>query len=425
MKVLVIGSGGREHALVWKIAQSPLVTKIYAAEGNGGTIREGAENVAISASDIEGLVRFAKEKNIDLVVPGPELPLTLGIVDALRAEGIYAFGPDRYCAQLEGSKSFAKAIMQKAGVPTARMTLVHDFDEGNHILAQSSFPLVLKADGLAAGKGVVICQNEDEARENLAAMLQKRVFGDAGANVLIEEYLEGEEVSLLALCDGKNAYPFPSAQDHKRAFDGDKGLNTGGMGAYSPAPILPDENLEVLCDKTIRPVLDVMAREQHPFVGVLYAGLMMTKSGPRVLEYNVRFGDPECQPLMMRLESDLVPCMLACIHGEMRRELLSIGSEKALGIVLAREGYPGSYSKGGEITGIEDAEKNPYVKVFHSGTKAEDGKIIATGGRVLCVTSRGESVRECQERGYEALSKIRLSQSFYRHDIGAKALKLK
>ena len=422
MKILVIGSGGREHALVWKLAQSSRVSRVYVAPGNGGTESEGAENIPIQADDIEGLVHFAKENAVDLVVPGPELPLTMGITDAMKQAGIACFGPDSYCAQLEGSKAFAKEIMGRSNVPTAAMTLVTDLERGRAVLQTAQYPVVVKADGLAQGKGVVICQNREEAELQLQSMLQDQVFGDAGSRVLIEEYLTGEEVSLLCLCDGKKAWPLPSAQDHKRAFDGDKGANTGGMGAYSPAPVLPEQDLDRVCQTCVQPILDCMRADGHPFVGILYAGLMITKDGPKVLEYNVRFGDPECQPLLMRLESDLVDCMLGCLNGSLNDTAIRISPKTALGIVIAKEGYPGSYTKGSGIFGIPDAEALPDVKVFHSGTKKAGAALVSNGGRILCVTCLGDSVQACQNTGYEAVKKISIEKSFYRHDIGAKAI---
>ena len=313
MRVLIIGSGGREHALSWKVARSGKAEKIYCAPGNGGTAQEG-ENIPLKDSDVAGLVSFAKGNVIDFVIPGPELPLTLGVVDAMTQAGIRCFGPSQWCAQLEGSKAFAKDIMQKAGVPTAACGVFTELEAAKSFVEEKGAPIVIKADGLAAGKGVVVAQTKEEALEALDQIMGG-VFGAAGSRVVIEEFLVGEEVSLLAFCDGKTALPLPSAQDHKAVFDGDTGPNTGGMGAYSPAPIVPDAELEKMADIAIRPILAEMARQGHPFTGILYAGLMMTKDGPKVLEYNVRFGDPECEPLLMRLESDLLEIMDACIDG--------------------------------------------------------------------------------------------------------------
>ncbi|MBQ7584824.1 MAG: phosphoribosylamine--glycine ligase [Desulfovibrionaceae bacterium] len=422
MRVLIIGSGGREHALTYKLLQSPLVKKVYVAPGNGGTLADGAENVPIKANAIEELVAFAKDQKIDLVVPGPELPLTLGLTDACKAAHIKCFGPDKYAANLEGSKAFAKEIMAEAKVPTAKAKVVEDLKSAEDFLQQSSYPLVVKADGLAQGKGVVICENFSQALSTVKGMLSEEAFGAAGRKVLLEEFLEGEEASLLAFCDGQNCYPLPSSQDHKRAFDGDQGPNTGGMGAYSPAPILPDEDLEKVCDLTLRPVLKVLAKRGHPFVGVLYAGLMLTKTGPKVLEYDVRFGDPECQPLLLRLKSDLAPIMLSAIEGNLAKASLEFTSEAALGVVIAKEGYPASYAKGALISGIERAEKLPLVKVFHSGTELKNGQLLSTGGRILCVTCLGKDLSACQKTAYSAVQEIKIQESFYRKDIGAKGL---
>ena len=405
MRVLIIGSGGREHALSWKVARSGKAEKIYCAPGNGGTAQEG-ENIPLKDSDVAGLVSFAKGNVIDFVIPGPELPLTLGVVDAMTQAGIRCFGPSQWCAQLEGSKAFAKDIMQKAGVPTA----------------EKGAPIVIKADGLAAGKGVVVAQTKEEALEALDQIMGG-VFGAAGSRVVIEEFLVGEEVSLLAFCDGKTALPLPSAQDHKAVFDGDTGPNTGGMGAYSPAPIVPDAELEKMADIAIRPILAEMARQGHPFTGILYAGLMMTKDGPKVLEYNVRFGDPECEPLLMRLESDLLEIMDACIDGRLDEVKLSIRPESALGVVIAAEGYPGSYPKGMEIKGIDAVDALPDTKVFQAGTKREGSRTLSSGGRVLCVTALGKGLAEAQKRAYEAVAKIDMEKSQHRSDIGAKGLR--
>ncbi|MCR4667130.1 MAG: phosphoribosylamine--glycine ligase [Desulfovibrio sp.] len=422
MQILVLGSGGREHALVWKLAAHPDTT-VFVAPGNGGTELEGAKQVDIRADDVPGIVSFAKKNRIDLVVPGPELPLTLGVTDALKKAGIACFGPDSYAAKLEGSKSFAKEIMQRAKVPTAACRIVQNLDEARSWVKKMGAPLVVKADGLAAGKGVVVARTEDEALKAVSIMLGDHAFGDAGSTVLLEECLVGEEVSLLCFCDGKNAVPLPSAQDHKAAYDGDSGPNTGGMGAYSPAPVLPESAVKATVEATVLPVLRVLAEDGHPFVGVLYAGLMMTSDGPKVLEYNVRFGDPECQPLLMRLESDLAEVMQACIDGRLNATLVRSTEKTALGVVIAKEGYPGSYEKGALIRGIEKAEEDPSIKVFHSGTKrAADGTLLSTGGRILCVTALADSLALAQEKAYAACGKIEIDGSFYRKDIGDKGL---
>lgn len=417
MRILVIGSGGREHALAWKLSQSPAVEKIFVAPGNGGTY---AHNVNIDVSDLNGLRDFCKKENIDLVVPGPELPLTLGIADVMAEAAIPCFGPDKFCAQMEGSKNFAKQVMAKAGVPTARSAAFQDAAKAREYVKSAPGPVVVKADGLAAGKGVIVAENSLEALEAIDQMLEKRVFGDAGATVVIEEKLEGEEVSLLCFCDGKTALPLSSAQDHKAAFDDDKGPNTGGMGAYSPAPILPDDKLDQMADLVIRPVLKELAAMGHPFKGVLYAGLMMTGDGPKVLEYNARFGDPECQPLLMRLKSDLAEIMTACVEGRLDREKVEFDRKPALGVVLAAAGYPGPYEKGMPVNGLDNLPGD--VVVFHSGTKKTDAGIVSNGGRVLCVTARGDNLQDAQSHAYAALKEISMPGSRCRHDIGHKGI---
>ncbi|MCL1985772.1 MAG: phosphoribosylamine--glycine ligase [Betaproteobacteria bacterium] len=420
MRILVIGSGGREHALVWKFRQH-LENTVFAAPGNGGT--DGlAQNTRIAADAIPELVDFARREKIDLVVPGPELPLTLGITDAMNRAGIPCFGPDAYCARLEGSKSFAKEIMVEAGVPTAACATFTNLVAAKDYARKQGAPLVIKADGLAAGKGVVVAQSLEEALAALDEMMGKKIHGAAANTVLIEEYLTGEEVSFLCLCDGREALPLPSAQDHKAVFDGDTGPNTGGMGAYSPAPLLPDNQLERMADLVIRPVMKSMAGRGHPFTGVLYAGLMLTANGPKVLEYNVRFGDPECQPLMLRLESDLATLMLACIEGRIAREELVYTRATALGVVLCASGYPGSYPGGMEITGLDEAEKDTGVIVFHGGTVHKEGRLLSSGGRVLCVTALGSGLVAAQQNAYGALKKICMPNGFYRRDIGTKGI---
>ena len=421
MRVLIIGSGGREHALSWKIRQSGRVEKLYCAPGNGGTAAEG-ENIPLKDDDVEGLVAFAREQGIDMVIPGPELPLTLGVTDAMKRAGIRCFGPDKWCAQLEGSKSFAKDIMARAGVPTAACGVFETLEEARAFVREKGAPIVIKADGLAAGKGVVVAKSEAEAEEALNQIMGG-AFGTAGQRVVIEEFLEGEEVSLLAFCSGETALPLPSAQDHKAVFDGDTGPNTGGMGAYSPAPILPDTELEKMADIVIRPILRELATQGHPFTGILYAGLMITPTGPKVLEYNVRFGDPECQPLLMRLNTDLLDVMTACIDGRLEEVQLSIRPESALGVVIAAAGYPGSYPKGMLIEGLDRADMLPGTKVFQAGTRCEGEKTVSNGGRVLCVTALGSSLAEAQKHAYEAVAIVRMDKSQHRTDIGAKGLR--
>ena len=423
MRILVIGSGGREHALVWKLKQSSRVSEVFVAPGNGGTAREGAINVAVDAGDLDGLVELARKEKIDLVVPGPELPLTKGITDRMREAGIPCFGPDAYCARLEGRKAFAKDVMNRAGVPTAHSQVFTDPDKAKNAVVKLGAPLVVKADGLAAGKGVMVAMTTQEALDAVDDIMCKRAHGAAGAKLVIEEFLVGEEASFLCLCDGKTAVPLPSAQDHKAAYDGDQGPNTGGMGAYSPAPILPYNEAEAMADTVIRPILAALAKDGHPFVGVLYAGLMMTENGPKVLEYNTRFGDPECQPLLMRLEGDLVQIMLDCIEGKLRPESLTHTSQTALGVVVAAEGYPHAYPRGMVIEGLDEADALPGVKVFHSGTSMDGDKTLSSGGRVLCVTALGDTLADAQARAYEGVKAIRMDKSFHRSDIGQKGIR--
>ena len=422
MRILVIGSGGREHALTWKLKQSPLVDEIFVAPGNGGTF---AHNVNIADNDIEGLVSFVKEKNIDFVVPGPELPLTLGITDAMQAIGIPCFGPSKACAKLEGSKAFSKEAMIAANIPTAAYGTFQNEQEAFAFIDKHQAPLVVKADGLAAGKGVIIAQTIDEAKQAVTAMLSDKKFGDAGNTVVIEEFLIGEELSLLCFCDGENALALPSAQDHKAVGEGDTGLNTGGMGAYSPAPLAQDEELEKLADITVRPLLKEMAKRGTPFKGILYAGLMITAQGVKVLEYNVRFGDPECQPLLMRMKSDILPIMQACVNGTLKKDNihLELYPQSALGVVITAKGYPESYPKGMEITGLDEANALENTMVFQAGTKFDNGKTLSNGGRVLCVVALGDTLQKAKDKSYQAVNKIHMENSYYRRDIGDKGIK--
>ena len=422
MRILIIGSGGREHALAWKLKQCPAVTELFVAPGNGGTAGI-AVNVPIKDNDIPALVAFAREKAVDLVVPGPELPLTLGVVDAMKEAGIPCFGPVAASARLEGSKSFAKEVMQAAGVPTAAAGVFTSRADADAFAAEHGAPLVIKADGLAAGKGVIVAMTDEEVRAALDLMFDDLAFGEAAGTVLSEEFLRGEEVSLLCFCDGRTALPLPSAQDHKAVFDGDKGPNTGGMGAYSPAPVLPDERLDAMADIVTRPILAEMARRGTPFTGILYAGLMMTEDGPKVLEYNVRFGDPECQPLLMRLKNDLVDVITACLEGRLDTVKLDIEDRSALGVVLTSAGYPGSDPKGMPISGISSAEELDDVQVFQAGTRRDGERILSSGGRVLCVTALGKDLRDAQKRAYEGLDRLSMEHSQFRSDIGLKGLK--
>lgn len=427
MRVLVIGSGGREHALVWKLRHSPSVTEVVVAPGNGGMALEQGAGAPVrlrpvAADDVAGLVALAVEEQADLVVPGPELPLTLGIADALKAAGVACFGPDKYCAQLEGSKAFAKEVMRRGHVPTADCRVFTDAAAARAHIRERGAPLVVKADGLAAGKGVVVAHSVDEALAAVDSIMGDRAFGAAGDTLVVEDFLAGEEASFLCFCDGERAVPLPSAQDHKAALDGDLGPNTGGMGAYSPAPILPDSQAAAMADTVIRPILRVLREDGHPFVGVLYAGLMLTGQGPRVLEYNVRFGDPECQPLLMRLQGDLAAIMLACVEGRLDTVEVRYTAQTALGVVLAAQGYPGAYPRGMEITGLEAAGALPGVKVFHSGTSYADGVLRAQGGRVLCVTALGDDLAAAQANAYAALRVVRMDRAQFRTDIGMKGI---
>ncbi len=426
MRILIVGSGGREHALAWKISQNPQVTKIHIAPGNGGTAEVG-QNIALRDDDIPGLMAYIHENEIDFVIPGPELPLVLGLVDACKAEGIACFGPGKYAAQLEGSKAFAKAIMRESGVPTADFDIFTDPAEARDYVLKRGAPIVIKADGLAAGKGVVVAKAVDEALGALDDMMVKKIFGAAGETVIIEDVLQGEEVSFLCLCDGETVVPLPSAQDHKAAFDGDEGPNTGGMGAYSPAPALPEKRYAEMADLAIRPILRTLARRGHPFSGILYAGLMMTAHGPKVLEYNVRFGDPECQPLLMRLQGDLLEAMRACAAGQLHAVDLAYTPKSAICVVVAAKGYPGGYPTGMGITGIDAAEAAApgSIKVFQAGTRRDGKDVRSSGGRILGVTALGDTLGQARNLAYKAVDAIRMENCHFRTDIGQKALNRK
>lgn len=425
MRILVVGGGGREHALAWKISQSPVVTKLFIAPGNGGTALCG-ENIDIKDSDLPGLVKFAIDNKIDLVVPGPELPLVMGITDVMEKAGIPCFGPSAYAAQLEGDKTFAKNVMREAGVPTADFAVFEESTAAREYVKEKGLPLVIKANGLAAGKGVVVAKTEAEALTAIDEIMDQKIYGDAGKSIVIEEALIGEEASFLAFCTGEEVLPLPSSQDHKLAYDGDTGPNTGGMGAYSPAPILPDDQIPAIIDLVMRPVLKVLAKRGHPFTGILYAGLMMTKDGPKVLEFNTRFGDPECQPLLMRLDADLVPIMLSCAKGSLKGLELPLSPLTSICVVVAAKGYPGDYPKGMAIGGITEAEalaEPGHIKVFQAGTKDENGKSVSSGGRILGVTAMGTNLTEAQKLAYAAVNKIKMDNMHYRTDIGNKGLK--
>ena len=423
MKILVVGSGGREHSLCWAIAASPLCDKLWCAPGNAGIAQE-AECVAIAADDVDGLVDFAITESVDLVVVGPEQPLVMGLVDRLEEMGIKAFGPRAAAAELEGSKGYMKDICAKYDIPTAAYGRFTDIEKAKAFIRENGAPIVVKADGLAAGKGVTVARTLDEALNAAEDALVEGQFGAAGAEIVIEEFMEGEEISVFALCDGKTALPLASAQDHKAAWDGDKGPNTGGMGAYSPAPAMTDELMAEVMKTIIQPTIDGMAREGRPYKGVLFAGLMLTADGVKLLEHNVRFGDPECQVLMMRLRSDLVGALMATVDGVLDRFNLRWYEDAALTVVMAADGYPGAYEKGTEIKGVDaagDADEN--VTIFHAGTKRDgDGPLLAVGGRVLNVTALGRTVAEAQLRAYRAVDRIDWAQGFCRRDIGWRAV---
>ncbi|ACV67523.1 phosphoribosylamine--glycine ligase [Desulfohalobium retbaense] len=422
MRILLIGSGGREHALAWKLTQSPSVSALFTAPGNGGTAALG-ENIPVGADDLPALVQTAKDKAVDLVVIGPESPLVLGLRNAMERTGIPCFGPGSYAAQLEGSKAFAKSLMREAEVPTADFEVFDDFDTAWDYVRQQEFPVVIKADGLAAGKGVVLAHTAEEAKQTLQEMMEERVFGTAGNRVVIEEALEGEEASFMAFCDGLTVRPLPSCQDHKAIGEGDTGANTGGMGAYSPAPLLPASRAQEMSDLAITPIIQHLHEMGRPFRGVLYAGLMLTKDGPKVLEYNVRFGDPECQPLMVRLESDLAEIMLACAQGRLKELEITWSEKTSLCVVLAAAGYPGPYPKDMPITGLKEAEALENVHVFHAGTRLQDGEVLASGGRVLGVTALGDDLAQAQQQAYKAADCIHFDNKYLRRDIGDKGLR--
>jgi len=417
MRVLVIGGGGREHALVWKINQSPKVTEIFCAPGNTGTA-EIATNVPIPADQIDQLLEFALEKEIGLTVVGPEQPLVMGIVDRFQEKGVRIFGPSARAAELEGSKAFSKDIMKKYGLPTAEYKTFTSHELAQRYFDKETGPIVVKASGLAAGKGVILCRNAEEGRNAVDTIMKDKSFGEAGDQVVIEEFLEGQEVSVLAFSDGNTVLLMDSAQDHKAAFDGDQGSNTGGMGAYSPAPVFTDLLRQKARDKIMLPLVRAMKAEGRPYQGILYAGLMLTKLGPKTLEFNARFGDPETQPLLIRMESDIVPLFEACIDGTLDQYDLKWKPEPSVCVVMAAKGYPGSYEKGKEITGLDEAAALPDVVVFHAGTKGSAGKVLTNGGRVLGVTATGPDTPSAISKAYEAVAKIKWDGIHYRKDIG-------
>ena len=420
MNILILGSGGREHALAWKIAASPLSDRLYCAPGNAGIARE-AICVALDIADHAAVITFCRTNHIDFVVVGPEAPLCAGIVDDLEAAGIKAFGPSKAAARLEGSKGFTKDLCRKNGIPTAAYERFTAIAPAKAYLRARGAPIVIKADGLAAGKGVVVAQSLAEA-EDAVDMMFAGGLGDAGGEIVIEDFLDGEEASFFALCDGDTAIALTTAQDHKRAYDGDKGPNTGGMGAYSPAPNIDEAMATRVMTEIITPTLRAMKAMGCPYKGVLYAGLMITAEGPKLIEYNARFGDPETQVLMLRLKSDLVPALLASRDGMLKNFDLRWSGEPALTVVMAAKGYPGAYQRGSMIEGLDAARDVEGAEIFHAGTKADGEKILANGGRVLDVSAVGETVREAQTRAYEAVSRIHWPDGFYRHDIGWRAV---
>ena len=421
MKVLVIGSGGREHALVWKIAQSPMVTRVYCAPGNPGTA-ELAQNVAIAVDDLQGLLGFALEQGVELTVVGPELPLSMGLVDLFEEHGLKVFGARKNAALIEASKAFSKDLMQKYQVPTAAYGVFTEVEPAISFIDQTGIPIVIKADGLAAGKGVIIAQSRAEAVEAVTDMLSGNAFGAAGSRGVIEEFLRGEEASFLAFTDGKNIIPLASAQDHKAVFDGDRGPNTGGMGAYSPAPVVTPAIHDKAMAEVMRRTVDGMAAEGRPYRGVLYAGLMIDGDSVKTLEFNARFGDPECQPLLMRMKSDIVPILLAVASGDLSGVEIEWHDKAAVCVVLAAQGYPGDYPKGDAISGLEQAAQVEDLVVFHAGTKVADGAVVTNGGRVLGVTALGSTVKEAIERAYRGVDLISWAGVQFRRDIGAKAM---
>ncbi len=422
MKILVIGGGGREHALAWKAARSKDVEMVYVAPGNAGTAREPkVENITIAAEDIAALTEFAQAKQIDLTIVGPEAPLVQGVVDAFQTAGLRCFGPSQAAAQLEGSKAFTKDFLARHHIPTAAYGNFTDMEQAIAYIRQQRAPIVVKADGLAAGKGVILARSEEEAIAAVKDMLAGNAFGDAGHRVVIEEFLSGEEASFIVMVDGEHILPMATSQDHKARDDGDSGPNTGGMGAYSPAPVVTPEMHDRVMREVIEPTVRGMAAEGYPYTGFLYAGLMIAADGtPRVLEYNCRFGDPETQPIMMRLMSDLVALCNSALDGKLDSVTVEWDPRPSLGVVLAAGGYPGSYRKGDVITGLP--AETPDSKVFHAGTTEKDGQIVTNGGRVLCAVALGETVAEAQQQAYQLVTQIHWEGMYYRHDIGYRAI---
>jgi phosphoribosylamine--glycine ligase len=423
MKVLVIGSGGREHALAWKLKQSTQCEKVFVAPGNPGTATEaGIENVAIAVEDLDGLVAFAKQNEIELTVVGPEVPLVMGVVDAFNDAGLACFGPSQAAAQLEASKSFTKDFLARHQIPTAAYQVFTEVAAATDYIKQQGAPIVVKADGLAAGKGVVVAETEQQAIDAVEDMLSGNAFGEAGHRVVIEEFMTGEEASFIVMVDGENILPLATSQDHKARDNGDKGPNTGGMGAYSPAPVVTDEVHQRIMQEVIEPTVKGMASDGRPYIGFLYAGLMIDASGaPRVVEYNCRFGDPETQPIMMRLQSDLVALCQSAIAGELDSQKVEWDPRAAVGVVMAAGGYPAAYRKGDVISGLESADSE-ICKVFHAGTAEKNGQIVTSGGRVLCVTALGDSVADAQQSAYQSLAGVSWQDAYYRTDIAYRAV---
>jgi phosphoribosylamine--glycine ligase len=426
MKVLVIGKGGREHALVWKLAQSPRVTRVYCAPGNAGTAEDGV-NVPVEVNDFDGLIRFAKQEQVGLTVVGPEDPLSQGITDVIHKAGLRVFGPSKEAAQLEASKAFSKQLMRHADVPTAEFRVFDHPDPARHYIETREYPVVVKADGLAAGKGVVVCATTEDALAAIDRIMVREEFGRAaGRRVIIEKRLDGEELSVLALVSGRTIVPLQPTQDHKAVFDSDEGPNTGGMGAYCPAPIGTPELMTQVEETVLVPTVHAMKRSRHAFRGVLYAGLMLTNQGPRVLEFNCRFGDPETQPLLLRLNTDLLDLLEACVEDrldEFPEGRLEWDARPAVCVVMASGGYPGTFPKGKVITGLAEAAKLPDVKVFHAGTRREKDLVLTDGGRVLGVTALGDTLTDAKRRAYDAVGKIHFQGAHYRKDIADKALR--
>jgi phosphoribosylamine--glycine ligase len=423
MNILIIGGGGREHALAWKAAQSPQADTVFVAPGNAGTALEpGMENVAIDANDIEGLLAFARDNDVGLTIVGPEAPLVAGVVDRFTAAGLPCFGPSRGAAQLEGSKAFAKDFLARHNIPTAAYAAFTNVGKAVAYIREQGAPVVVKADGLAAGKGVILAQTEAEAITAVEDMLSGNVFGEAGHRVVIEEYLQGEEASFIVMVDGTHTLPLATSQDHKARDNGDTGPNTGGMGAYSPAPVVTPEIHRRIMNEVIRPTVRGMAQEGNDFTGFLYAGLMIAPDGtPRVLEYNVRFGDPETQPIMLRMKSDLVELCLAAIEGDLDQVEAEWDERPSLGVVLAAGGYPGSYRKGDVIEGLRGTDSG-LCKVFHAGTASRDGQVVTSGGRVLCVCALGQTIADAQVQAYRCVEAITWPKVYYRTDIGYRAI---